>query len=75
MSAQVLRFPTAATKTDPEAAKAKPEMDPEPPNESCYYSDAQLHDILQTLIDAGHKYLAEIHLIACRDYWTSKNLK
>ncbi len=51
----------------------QPEPDRQPPNESCYYSNAELHEILQDLIDSGHKYLVEVKLIACRDYWARRD--
>ncbi len=49
------------------------EQDPEPSNEACYYSDSELHQILQDLIDSGRKYLVENTLVACRDYWVQKD--
>jgi hypothetical protein len=61
MSAHILSFPIP--KTDP---------NPGPPNESCYYSDSELHKLLQDLIESGHKSLVEVHLIACRDYWVQR---
>lgn len=65
MSAKILPF-TIPNPPDPEP-------DQEPPNKSCYYSNSELHEILQNLIDSGHKYLVEVNLIACRDYWARKN--
>jgi hypothetical protein len=53
--------------------KTNRERDPEPPNDACYYSDSELHQILQELIDSGRKYLAENTLIACRDYWARRD--
>ena len=64
MSAKILSFPVL---------KEDPEPDREPPNESCYYADSELHQILQDLIDCGHKYLVEDSLIACRDFWARKD--
>ncbi len=65
MSAKILPFQI------PNPDPMKP--DPEPSNESCYYSDSELHQILQDMIDSGRKYLVENTLIACRDYWTQKD--
>lgn len=63
MSAKILSF---------NIQKTDPKRDPELPNETCYYSDYELHEILQDLIDCGHKHFVENTLIACRHYWDSK---
>jgi len=35
-------------------------------------SDSELHELLQELIDSGHKALVEMHLVVWRGYFLGK---